>query len=157
MGDGYVQLRSHQRARQRRVGVAVDDQPVGAVVERDRLDAREHGGRLRAMGTGTHLEVAVRRRDRELAEEQVRHRVVVVLAGVQQKLLMLPAQHARHRRSLDELRPRAYYREHLHGVRRRRCIHFSNLSRLSPMSDIHMSSHPCCETRTFETPAIRLR
>ena len=51
----------------------------------------------------------------ELGEEHARERVVVMLAGVHEDLLVALAQQARHGGRLDELRPVAYDGEDPHG------------------------------------------
>ena len=94
-----------QRARQRRVGVAVDEHRVGAKLCQQRLERRQHAGRLRRVAPARDLQLAVRARQAELAEEHPRQRVVVVLAGVDQQLLVLGAQRTRYRRGLHELGP----------------------------------------------------
>ena len=56
-------------------------------------------------------ELALGARDAELGDEDRRQLVVVVLAGVDEQLVVLGAQQARDRRRLDELRPVADDRE----------------------------------------------
>ena len=113
--DRDVQLGADQRAGQRGVRVAVDEQPVRLLLDRDGLDARQHRPGLHPVPARADLQVGVRRGDVELAEEQVRHRFVVVLAGVEQELLVLAAKGLRNGRGFDELRSRADHRENLHG------------------------------------------
>ena len=110
-----VQLRRHERAGQRRVGVAVDQHPVGLGVHRGLLETGEHGAGLSAVRPRPDAQVQVWLGDLELTEENLGHVVVVVLAGVDEHLFVVLAQDATDRGSLDELRSRAYHRKHFHA------------------------------------------
>lgn len=59
------------------------------------------------MRAGTDAEVPIGRRDAQLAEEHIRHIVVIVLAGMNKKLSVLLAQFCAQGSRLDELRPGA--------------------------------------------------
>ena len=65
------------------------------------------------------LEVVVRRRDPEIAEEDLREEVVVVLAGEDECLLVDPPELPGDRGALDDLRPGPDDREDLHAARLR--------------------------------------
>lgn len=86
MGDGDVEFCGGEGARDGGVGVAVDEQPVGADGQELLLDAGEHLRGLRAVRAGADAEVGVGGAQAELGEEVVRHGRVVVLAGVEQEL-----------------------------------------------------------------------
>jgi hypothetical protein len=82
VGHRYAQLRTRQRAGQRRVRVAVDEQHVGLLGGDQRLERRQHPRRLRGVGSAAEVEMMVGTRELELVEEDSRELVVVVLAGV---------------------------------------------------------------------------
>jgi hypothetical protein len=67
------------------------------------------------VGPGADAEVVVGLRYGELLEEDLRHAVVIVLAGVDEDLLVNLAELPRDRSALDELRPGADDRDNLHG------------------------------------------
>ena len=102
---GICGLGGGQRARQRRVGVAVDEHQVGALARQQALERLEHARRLGRVGAAAELQVVLGPRQAELGEEDLRELLVVVLAGVDQHLLRLLAQPVGDRRRLDELRP----------------------------------------------------
>ena len=114
MGHRNLQFRAHECSRERRVGIAVDQQSVGVPIQDRGFDAGHHACGLGGVRSRPHLEIAVGCGDSELPEEQVRHRVVVMLARVQQELFVLLAKHPRHGRGLDELWPGSYHREDPH-------------------------------------------
>src|SRR5438094_8752648 len=114
MRYGYVKLCPGQGARESRVRVAVHEQAVRPLLDRYRLDAGQHRACLRPVRAGADLEIDVRGRDPELPEEKIRHRVVVVLAGVDEKLLVRAAQGTRDRSRLDELGTGAEHGEDFH-------------------------------------------
>ncbi len=97
VADADVQLRGHQRGRDRRVHVAVHEQQVGLALQQERLEALHDRGRLLRMGPRPDPEVIVGRRDPQLLEERVRHTGVVVLAGVDDHVLYAPL----HQRAID--------------------------------------------------------
>ena len=118
MCDGDLQLRRSQRARCRRVGVAVDKNRPRLLGQHDLLELLEHTARHGALAETVDAEIVGRRRDRELGEEQSRHRIVEMLPGVDKDLVQAGgSQGAAHRRSLDKLRARANDRkDHCHAV-----------------------------------------
>src|SRR6188508_1092770 len=90
-----------------RIGVSVDEDAVRLALEYHRLEATEHLTGHRAVRAAADLQVDVRAGHLEVAEEGRAHGVVVVLAGVDEDLLVVAAEDAADRRGLDELRPRA--------------------------------------------------
>ena len=102
--DRDVHLRGDQRTGEGRVGVSVDEHPRRADLARNSLEAGHHGAGLRAMRARTDSQVDVRLGYAELTEEDLRHVVVVVLAGVDEHLLVAPPDGAADRSRLDELR-----------------------------------------------------
>ena len=79
----------------------------GSPVDDDRLEALHHARGLHGVRARADLQHAVGRADPELVEEDLRHRLVVVLAGVHEQVLEArPAldlgDDGRH---LDEVRP----------------------------------------------------
>ena len=81
-----------QRARQRRVGVAVDEHRVGRDLDQHRLERRQHARGLRGVRPARDVQLALGRGQAELGEEHRRELVVEVLAGVDEHLLVDPAQ-----------------------------------------------------------------
>ena len=115
VGQGEVQLHRGQRARERGVRVAVDQHPVGAVLVDHRVQRREDAARLDAVRAGADAEVDVRCGDLQVGEEDVRHQGVVVLAGVDDDVVVARRlQGCGDRCQLHELRPGANDAEDLH-------------------------------------------
>ena len=112
--DGDPQLRRCERARERRVRVAVDEHRVGLLGAQQIAERGEHARRLLGVRAAAELQLDVRARHRELAHEDRRQLVVVVLARVDEQLLVRLAQDPGHGGRLDELRPVADDREDLH-------------------------------------------
>ena len=94
-----------ERPGQRRVGVAVDEHELGRRVLEHRLERVHHARGLGGVRSARDAELAVGRGNAQLAHEHRGELVVVVLAGVDQHLLVAFAQGARHGGRLDELRP----------------------------------------------------
>ena len=97
--------------RERRVRVAVDERPVGPLV-----DVAPEGARAASPGVGgSQIERVPRLFEPELLEEHLRELAVVVLPGVQHDLLDSPlAERRRSGRGLDELGPVSDHGEDLH-------------------------------------------
>ena len=91
VGDRQVQLHRGEGAGQRRVGVAVDQHPVGALLVEHGVERGEHGAGLHAVAARADAEVDVRVRDAQVGEEDVGHARVVVLAGVHDDVLDVAA------------------------------------------------------------------
>ncbi len=109
------ELGGGHRAGEGGVRVAVDDDHVRHLVQQDRLEAAQDLRRLDRMAAAADLEIAVGRRQLQVAEEDRAHRVVVVLPGVDQDFAVAgAAQDAAHRGGLDELGTGAHDREDLH-------------------------------------------
>lgn len=87
VGEGDAELARHEGSGHGGVDVAVDDDEVGAALGEELLEGDHHLGRLGAVRAGTDTEIDVGLGDAQLAEEDVRHLVVVVLAGVHEQLL----------------------------------------------------------------------
>ena len=102
--DRDARLRRGQRAGQCGVRVAVDQDAVRPALGEQRGDRREHPRGLLGVRPAVDAQLQLRARDAELAHEDRRKLVVVVLAGVDEQLVVALAQQARHRRRLDELR-----------------------------------------------------
>ena len=107
---GMPSFTAASAAGERRVDVAGDDAEVDLVLEQDPLDADQGLGGLLGVASRADAEEHVRPRHPELAEEDVRHLVVVVLPRVQEQELQggiergqLPVDRSR----LHEVRPRA--------------------------------------------------
>lgn len=82
MGQGKFQARGEQCAGQRRIRVAVNDDPIDALGGQDGLHAREHAGELRTVGAGADREVVRWLRNSHLREEEIGDFMIVMLAGV---------------------------------------------------------------------------
>jgi len=104
-----------ERAGERRVGVAVDERGVRLDLVDQRLERREHPRRLRRVAAAGDVQLDVRSGEAELLEEDARKRVVVVLAGVDEDLLVAGAQRSGDRGGLHELRPVADDGQDSHG------------------------------------------
>ena len=117
MGHGDMELGGGQRAGNCGVGVTVDEYPVGLFLLNERFDAFEHAAGHGAMAETGDAELMIRAGDVELAEEDVRHVGVEVLAGVDDDFLdaALPANGAADSGGLDELRPGAKDGEYFHA------------------------------------------
>ncbi len=104
VGHRQAELRGRERRRQRRVGVAVDDDPVRRRGGQHRLDALQHArGRL-GVRAGADLEPVGGRRDAELVVEDARQAVVVVLPRVDHHHVSQRGERQVQRRRLHELR-----------------------------------------------------
>ena len=106
VGDRDAHLHRDQRRRQGRVDVAEDDDQVGPLGDQHRLQPLHRPRRLQGVAAGADLEHVVGRRHAELLEEDLRHRPVVVLAGVDDDVAAVRlalAHRADHRRGLDEV------------------------------------------------------
>ena len=88
--DRDVELHGRERARERRVGVAEDDDALGPLREQDLLDPRQHARGLRGVGARARVEAVIRVGEPELLEEDRGELAVVVLARVQHDLVDRP-------------------------------------------------------------------
>ena len=114
MGYGQAKLHGCQSARQRRVGIAVDQHPIRFLRQHHFFDSHQHPAGLLAMVSGAYVEIHIRRGDRQLLEKDSRHAGIVVLTGMHQHLTVSLAQHPTDGRCFDELRPGAYDGEYFH-------------------------------------------
>ena len=124
--DRDAGLRGGQPAGERRVRVAVDEHDVGPLVRQQRAERGEHARGLLGVRPACRGRARARAAGRPSSREEHRRQlVVVVLAGVDEQLLVALAQRARHRRRLDELRPVPDDGDDLHpaiaGAPRARC------------------------------------
>ena len=102
------ELRGHDRPGQCRVRIAIDEHAVGPSLGERRLEAAHHLAGHRAVRPASDLQVQGRFIHLQVAKEGRAHRVVVVLAGVDQDLLVTGGrQRAADGCRLHELRPRA--------------------------------------------------
>ena len=117
VGDLEVHLHCGEGAGEGGVGVAVDEGPVRLVLLEDLVHPGEHRAGLAAVGAGTDGEVHVRCRDPQVREEDVAHRGVVVLSGVDDDVLdVVPLRGGiRDRGELDELWARTHDGQDLHA------------------------------------------
>ena len=87
MGDLNAALHRDERAAERRIDVADDQDDVGGMIV-ERLVERGHDARgLHRVARGAHFEMEVGVRNLKVAKELRRHMVVVVLPGVHQSQL----------------------------------------------------------------------
>ena len=114
MGYGQAKLHGCQSARQRRVGVTVDQYPIRFLRQHHFFDSHQHPAGLLAMASRADVEIHIGRGDRQLLEKDSRHAGVVVLTGMHQHLAVSLAKHPTDRRRFDELRPGAYDGEYFH-------------------------------------------
>ncbi len=99
---------AQRRRGEGRVDVAGDEDQVRALGAQHRLEPLEHPRGLLAVATGADPEHVVGLGHAELVEEDIRHRPVVVLAGVDDdrgRRAEALASGGDHRRHLDEVRP----------------------------------------------------
>ena len=82
MRDGDQQLRADERARERRVHVADDDDPIRPLIFADLVVLDHHTSRLLCVATAADSKVDRRLRKLQIREERVGHVRVVVLAGM---------------------------------------------------------------------------
>ena len=115
MDHRNARLGARQCAGERRVGVAIDEHDVGSLVLHHRLELCEHRAGLRAVRSAADVQMMIRRGDAELLEEDVRHPVIVVLAGVHQHFREAAAQRRAERRRFDELRARSEDGQEFHA------------------------------------------
>ena len=102
---GDVHLGCGERPGQGRVGIAVDQHPVRPLLQQHSLQPKQHFADLPAVRPRPHSQIHVRLREVQFLEEDLGHPVVVVLAGVDQKLLMPGSPHGpADWGGLDELR-----------------------------------------------------
>ena len=120
VGHRHVHLGRHERRRQRRVRVAVDHDRIGRDVAQCALQRDQHPARLLGAGPTADAQRHVRRPQPELAKEAAGHRLVPVLPGVDEDLVVPLAQRRLEGRGLDELRPGADHVRQSHVRRRNR-------------------------------------
>ena len=116
MGHRYLQLGCGQRPGQRGVGIAVDQDPVRPLIQKQTLDGRQHTASHIAMAAAADAQMISRGRQLQLFEEDIGHLRIKMLAGVDQDFAHVGGGNDRptDRSSLDELWPRADYGENAH-------------------------------------------
>ncbi len=116
--DGNAGLGGGEAAGERGVGIAVDERRLGANVRYQRLERGEHASGLGRVRAAADSQLAVGLREPELLEEHARERIVVVLTGMYEDLLVVLAQESGDGGGLDELRAVADDGENAHGSQR---------------------------------------
>jgi hypothetical protein len=117
VSDWDLKLCGNEGCGKCRVHVAGHEQEVWALVEQNRLEALHHTGRLDGMAGRADTEHVVGFRHTKVIDEDARHRMVVVLAGVDNRLPDVPAiQFTDDRRHLHEVRASAHHGQDFHGV-----------------------------------------
>src|SRR2546426_991488 len=104
-----------RRSRERRVRVPVHEDEIGLLPIEDVLETVHHLRRLAGVTGASDSEVVVRSRHVEDLEEHVGHVLVIVLARVDQNLLVVLADLPAHRRGFNELRACADDARDFHG------------------------------------------
>ncbi len=108
MTNRQQQLLGGNRAGERRIDVAGDNDPIGRLVDAQRLIGDHHGRGLLRVAAAAGAEIVVRLRQGKIAKEGVRHVRVVVLTGVNENrpAPALLAQRMPQRRHFHEIGPR---------------------------------------------------
>jgi hypothetical protein len=118
--DLYTELRRHERAGERRVHIAHDDEHIRGELQEHRLERRHRARRLLGVRAGADAQIRIRLGEPELLEEHVRHGAVVVLAGMYENLLKGAAvtiHRVHERRGLHEVGTCAYDVQNFHVFR----------------------------------------
>ncbi len=118
MGDGDAELGGGERAGERRVHVAGDDDESGADVEQDPLEGHQHLAGLLAVRARADAHREVGGREAEVVEDLLGHPAVVVLARVDHELadVAAPLERGDQRSHLHEVRARADHVQHGGGL-----------------------------------------
>src|SRR5581483_1559137 len=111
--DGNAAALGHVR-RERAVGVAQHEQPVGRVEVEDGVDGGEDRSDPLGEPASGHAQVTVRLADAELLEEDVAEHRIEVLPGVDQHDVRPPIEALEDAAQPDDLRPRPEDDEDLH-------------------------------------------
>ncbi len=131
MRDRDSELRRRQTTGERRVRVAVDQDSIGLLGGQERLQRDEHPARLVGVAAPVDPEAVVRAGQAKLVEEAARHRVVVVLTGVDERFVVPGPQRRLQGSGLDQLRPGPDNREDVHESARGRATNAAHLQRLA--------------------------
>ena len=116
VSEGPPHLRRDERAGEGRVRVSVHKHEIRLLLLEDVFEPPHHLRGLSRLSRAPDAEVVIGPRHVEDFEEHVGHVLVVVLAGVNQNLLMVLADLSAHRRGFDELRACADDARDLHGA-----------------------------------------
>ena len=117
MAHGEVELRGREGPREGRVRVPVHDDDVRVLLLEDFLELDQHRPGLAGVGPGADPQVVIWFRDVQDLEEDVAHRIVVVLTRVDEDLLVVATDLAAHGGGLHELGPRPDDARNPHPVR----------------------------------------
>ena len=90
MADGDIELHGRERRCQRRVDISRDDDQIGPQFHEQSFELDHRSRRLLGVRSRSDRELVVRRRKRQLGEEDIVDLAVVVLARVNQALLDVP-------------------------------------------------------------------
>ena len=114
--DRYPEFGADHRAGGRRIDVANDNDPVGAVLEADLFIGNHDVAGLLGMRAAADAEMKVRIRHAEVFEYRVRHVVIVVLTGMHKHRLcpVGSRQCVIERRDFHEIRPGGRYQMNLY-------------------------------------------
>ena len=110
MGHWHAGLGRDDRRRESGIHVAHDKDQIRGPLAHDGLESLHRATRLGGMAARTHAQVDVGFRKAELGEEDIRHRDVVMLAGVDKHVLERlagPPEGGQERRNLHEVGSRA--------------------------------------------------
>ena len=102
--DRDAESRPRQRAGERRVRVADNEHGIGLRRRQHRLEREQHAARLLEAAATSDAKRMVRLWQRKLAEEGAGHRLVPVLAGVDEDVVVPASESRPERRELDQLR-----------------------------------------------------
>jgi hypothetical protein len=132
-----------ERAGESRVGVAVDEPQVGTHALEHRLQRVHDAADLVRVRSRPDSEVMIGARQAQLAEEHSRQLLVVVLAAVDEHLLVPAPQAPRNRSRLHELRAVADQRDYPHGASKVAKLRL-RLVRIAPVCSIVMGAGILC-------------
>ena len=117
MGDRDSELRGAECAGERRIRVSIDQHRVRPFGQQDRLESKQHRGRLLSVRSTAGTQGMVGLGQPKLGKERPSHRGVPMLAGVHEDLAVLSAQGGLECGRLDELGSRPDDADDLHGNR----------------------------------------
>ena len=118
--------------RQAAVGVAENQQPIGPMLEQQRLSLLEDLTDLSRAGLRAHSHERIGRSDAELVEKHRAEPLIEVLSGMDEDVIERDVEERDDAREADDLGARAENRQDLHAgalVTRRRRRHFSSSCR----------------------------
>ena len=117
MSDGNEKLCGDDGAGHRRIHIADNDHEIGFLPEANFFELEHDARGLFSVRTGPHIQIDIGNGNTQIAEKDIRHAIVVVLAGVEEDARQIP--HFLHlfddRRNLHEVGPSAHDVEDFHG------------------------------------------